>query len=434
MKKVFMQLIVDFHQQTIPVPIKRDVPSFFLPNRLHKAFVLVGMRRSGKTWTLFQRIHQLIDGGLDLKNILYINFEDDRILGIKLQEMTLILDAYYELYPEMRNGTLYLFFDEIHEVVGWEHFIRRLLDNEHYKIYITGSSSKMLSKEIATSLRGRTLVREIFPYSFREFLRYFGEDFSDKISTKDNAALRHYLNRYLWMGGFPEVVDIDMSLHREILQGYVETVMYRDIVERYGVRNIQVLRQLLVYCLKNPASLLSVNKIYRFFKTQGHTISKDSMYAFMEYFEDAYCIFSVSAFNLSSKKTALIPSKIYPIDTGLITAYSMCRDFQYGQALESMVFSTLRRVVDNIYYFITKNGKEVDFFTISPEGERCLYQVCASLDNDETRTREISALKQAMRETGLKKSFIITMDDEEVINVQEGEIHVLALWKFLILM
>jgi hypothetical protein len=433
MKELFKQLIVDFQKRDIPLPTLRDIPSFNLPDNLHKAFTLIGMRRSGKTWTLFQKMHQLIDEGVKRERIIYINFEDDRLLGMSLSDMQSILDAFHELYPSLiKESGIYLFFDEIHSVTGWENFIRRLLDNEQYKIYITGSSAKMLSKEIASSLRGRTLVREIFPYNFREYLRHIGKEVGATLSTKEKAALNYDLNNYLLIGGFPEIVEADESMHREILQGYIETVIYRDIVERYEVTNVQVLRKLLVHCLQNPASSFSVNKMYNMLKTQGYSISKNSLYDFMKYFEDAYCLFSVPAFNLSGKKSAMIPCKIYPVDVGLIKAYSVERNFQHWSALESAVFSVLRRKDRQINYFITAIGQEVDFLTTSDDGVRRLYQVCISIKSDDTRKREFNAIQLAMKEIGLKESTIITLDEEAVFDVVEGRISVIPLWKFLL--
>lgn len=307
MKDLFKQLIIDFQEQEIPLPTSRELPPFTLPKGMRKAFVLVGMRRSGKTWSLYQQMHHLLSTGVERRQMLYLNFEDDRLIGMKAKDMQSILDAYFELFPDLNGG--HFFFDEIHEVEGWEKFIRRLLDSETMQIYLTGSSAKMLSKEIATSLRGRTIVRQIFPYNFREYLTHQNISFEGNLSTKQRARLNHYAHEYLKWGGFPEVVGIDPPLHREILQGYIGTVIYRDIVERYQVTNVHVLRKLLTHCLQNPATLFSVNKMYQALKSQGYTISKNSLYTFMEYFEDAYCIFSIPVFHLSTRKAALKPRK-----------------------------------------------------------------------------------------------------------------------------
>jgi predicted AAA+ superfamily ATPase len=433
MKHVFKQLILDFQNQIIPYPTPRDLSPFSLPKGMRKAVVLVGMRRSGKTWSLYQQMHRLLDNGLDRRHLLYLNFEDDRLIGTTLQDLQAILEAYFELFPELLDSKdIHFFFDEIHEIPGWEHFVRRLLDNESIRIYLTGSSAKMLSKEIATSLRGRTLVREVFPYNFHEYLQHLKVKFEGPLTSKRKASLNYHALEYLKWGGFPEVVGIDRSFHREILQSYVDTVIYRDIVERYKIAQVHVLRRLLSHCLQNPASSFSVNKMYQSLKSQGLAITKNALYDFMEYFEDAYCLFSVPAFNLSARKSSLKPKKIYPVDPGLITAYALERDYQQEPALESLVFSVLKRAAKELYYFVTKRGLEVDFFASYPNNSRQLVQVSLSLQNNATYDREVKALREAMQETGLKESFIITLDEEEEIEIDEGMIHVIPLLHLLL--
>lgn len=433
MKNVFKQLIVDFQEQEIPLPTKREIAPLEMPKEMRKAFVLTGMRRSGKTWTLYQHMRHLRAEGIDRRQILYLNFEDDRLLGVSLKDMHSIIEAYFELFPQLvDNKSIHFFFDEIHEVPGWEKFIRRILDNETMQIYLTGSSAKMLSKEIATSLRGRTLVREIYPYNFREFLTHLHIDFDAPLPTKKKASLNHYMHKYLQYGGFPEVVGLDSALHREILQGYVDTVIFRDIVERYNVKNVHVLRKLLTHCLQNPASSFSVNKMYQMFKSLGYAISKNSLYEFMDYFEDAYCLFSVPSFNLSARKSQLKPCKIYPVDTGLISAYVVEKEFMQGPALDSLVFTSLKRVTKNLYYFSTARGLEVDFFAEFPDNSKKLFQVSLSLKQESTRKRELTALKEAMQEIGLTESFIITLEEEETVICEEGTIYVLPLISYLL--
>ncbi len=432
MKNIFKQLIVDFQTQEIPEPTPRDLAPFSLPKGVRKAFVLVGMRRSGKTWSLYEQMHRLLDAGVKRSCILYLNFEDDRLLGTTVQDMQSLLDAYFELFPD-QSQKLYFFFDEIHEVTGWEHFIRRLLDTESIQLYLTGSSAKMLSKEIATSLRGRTLVREVFPYHFHEYLQHLGIQCSlDQFSRKQRASLNHHALDYLKWGGFPEVVGCDPFFHREILQSYVETVIYRDIVERYCVSNVVVLRKHLSHCLQNPAALFSVNKMYQGLKSQGYEVSKNTLYDFMLYFEDAYCLFSVPAFHLPQRKASLKPRKIYPVDPGLITAYALEQDYKLGAALESLVFSNLKRVTNEIHYYVTQNGLEVDFLAAYPNNSKQLVQVSVTLKKSETYEREIQALRQAMLETGLKESFVITLDEGFTIEVEGGIIHVIPLLDFLL--
>jgi predicted AAA+ superfamily ATPase len=211
-----------------------------------KADVVIGMRRSGKTWFCFLKINQLIQKKVPQNQILYLNFEEERLLGFTVNHFQEILDVYYGKFPENKNKTCYLFLDELQRIDQWEMFVRRLLDSENVQIYITGSSSKLLSTEIATSLRGRSLTTEIFPFSFQEFLRYHGL-FTDKLKTygsKTAAILRKAVKEYFQNGGFPEVQNIDPNIKTEILQSYIDTVLLKDVIDRHRVNNITAIKHL----------------------------------------------------------------------------------------------------------------------------------------------------------------------------------------------
>lgn len=433
MKDVVKQIIAEFHQEPIPQPHFRSVWLPELPANVRKAFVYIGMRRSGKTWALYQRMNNLLANGVTKTQLLYINFEDDRLSGMKASELQFVLEAYWELYPDhIENQSLHFFFDEIAEIEGWESFIRRLLDKEKMQIYISGSSAKMLSKEIATSLRGRTLTREIFPLSFDEYAHLHKLDSTQLFTTKHKSKCNHLIDKYLTWGGFPEVVDVDAMLHRELLQSYMDSVIYRDIIERHDVKNHMALKQLLLYCLQNPASLLSVNKLFNQFKSRGMSVGKDSLYQYLNYFEDACCLFEVPVYSFSLNKAALKPKKIYPIDTGLITAYSIKPGYNQAAILETEVFLHLRRRHEEIFYYQTAQGKEIDFLTIDPNGHMALYQVCYQMDQETTKRREISAMEQAMIELQLSEGIVITMNESEKITVMAGEIKIIPLRQLLI--
>ena len=432
MKSLFKQIIIEFHNEFLPQPIARDIQLPSLPKNVRKAFVYIGMRRSGKTWGLYQRMHELISKGIDQTQMLYINFEDDRLSNVSVNDLQLILEAYWELYPQyIDNKQLYFFFDEIAEVDSWESFIRRLLDKEHMQIYLSGSSAKMLSKEIATSLRGRTITREIFPMSFKEYLSSKGVSVNKTLTIKQKAVLKNHFERYLQFGGFPEILGTEASLHREILQGYMDSVIYRDIIERHHVKNHIALHQLLLHCLQNATGLLSVNKLFQQFKSRGMSVGKDSLYEYVNYFEDAYCLFPVSVYSFSLNKAELKPKKIYPIDTGLITAYSIKPGYDNAASLETAAFLHLRRLYQEIFYYQTQQGKEIDFLTIRPNGKMQLYQVSLTLKDEDTRTRELTAITQAMGELKLKQATIITQDESETIHTKEGHIHIVPLWQFI---
>lgn len=434
MKNLFKELIATFHTSDIPVPCKRQNCVATLPKNLRKAQVLIGMRRSGKTWSLYQVMHDLMTDGIDKSKLLYINFEDERLSDMQKENFQEILHAYYELYPEYLNRTdIYFFFDEIHEVEGWEKFIRRLLDQEKMQLYITGSSSKMLSKEIASSLRGRTLSQEIFPFSFSEYLEKLKKPKPNPkiIGTKERIQMTSSFGSFLLEGGFPETIGQEPEMHRSLLQGYTASVIYHDIVDRYQISNTHAVKQLLAHCLRNSATIFSVSKMFNQFKSMGYAISKNSLYEYMAYFEDSYCVFSLSKFDQSLRKAAQSMKKIFTVDQGLITAFTMSSAFDQSQLLETAVFSHLRRQTCDLFYYHTKEGKEVDFVQLLPDQSLALFQVCLSLKDPQTRKREVDALNIAMKELRLTTGTIVTFDEEEEITVSSGLISCVPAWKMM---
>jgi len=237
MKEVFKRLIVDFIQRDIKGIIPRE---YDIPLGSKKIVSLIGVRRCGKSSLLFDTINKLRQK-MSRENIIYINFEDDRLYPLELKHLNLILEGYFELYPQKIEQKLYLFLDEVQVVDGWERYVRRVYDNFDIHIYITGSSSKLLSSEIATSLRGRSITYEIFPFSFKEYLKYKEIDIN-LYSTKSLSFIKYSLENYLIDGGFAETIDEDATVSRKILSDYLELIVYKDIVDRYNVKNRSLLR------------------------------------------------------------------------------------------------------------------------------------------------------------------------------------------------
>ncbi|MCE5316037.1 MAG: ATP-binding protein [Parachlamydia sp.] len=434
MKDVFKQLILEFEAFELPGGMLREIKIPALPQQTRKAIAFIGMRRSGKTWILYQHIQKLLAEGIGRDKVLYVNFEDERLSSLQGKDLQSLLDAYFELYPKnVKSERLYFHLDEVQTVPGWEKFIRRLLDARQFDLFISGSSAKLLSKEIATELRGRSLTREVFPFQFSEYLQFNEIRVApDRVSAKDRAVLLHHLSAFLRRGGFPETLGSTDWVHREILQNYIQIVIYRDIVERHQISSVAVLEKWVVHCLQNPATALSVNKVYGHFKSLGLQVSKNSLYEWLAFLEDAYCLFSIGCFDLSERKSSLKPKKIYPIDPGLITAFAVHPETKLGQTLETAVFRALREYTETIHYYMTKQGWEVDFFIQTPEGKKGLFQSCVSLKEEETRTREIRALLQGMQELDLQEGTIVTLEEEEVLNVPQGTIHIVPAWKFLL--
>lgn len=220
----------------------------------------------------------------------------------------MILESYYELYPHKRDEKIYLFLDEVQVVQNWEVYVRRVYDNENIQIYITGSSAKLLSTEIATSLRGRTITYEIFPFSFKEYLEYKNVKVNLN-SSKSLSFINNELNNYLFDGGFVETIGEDKSISRKILSDYLELIVYKDIVDRYNITNRSLLKSLNKYCFTNMATLVSFTKLYNEFKSQGFKLSKDTIFNYLSHLEDAYAIFTLPIYRNSVKEEQRNPKK-----------------------------------------------------------------------------------------------------------------------------
>jgi uncharacterized protein len=371
------------------------------------AKVAVGIRRSGKTYFLFQTMRDLIAQEISLNQILYINFEDDRLLPIDQKKMGEMVDALYTLQPDLHNLRCYLFLDEVQNVEGWPLVIRRLLDTKDVEIYLTGSSAKLLSKEIATSLRGRSISIEIQPYNFQEYLSSKtiplpSKPFGKKVVDQYRALLLGFFQK----GGFPGVQELSPHERLETLQNYVEVVVFRDIVERHKISNIQLLKYFVHVLLKNVASCFSINKFHKDITSQGYKAGKDTLYNYLEHLEDAFLIFTVPIFTESLRVTETTPKKIYAIDNGLINANTFNLSLNFGKLLENQVYLDLRRQKKEIFYYKTNDGYEIDFITKDLEGHFEMIQVVWDQSDPVTFKREERALKSAEKELGIKGKIV----------------------------
>ncbi|ABC77151.1 ATP-binding protein [Syntrophus aciditrophicus] len=429
MKNVISQLIDDFHERKLPDPAPRDKQFAEVEG---KADVVIGMRRSGKTWFCYQKIIELMASGIKKEAILYLNFEDDRLLAFKVSNFQEILDVYFAKYPEHRKARCYFFFDEIQRIDSWEMFIRRLLDTENVQVFITGSSSKLLSSEIATSLRGRSLTTEIFPFSFMEYLK-FHELFPDRPKTfgaNTVSQLRKAVKDYLERGGFPEIQKLDRDLRIEVLQGYIDSVLLKDIIERHKVSNIQVLKYLVRHIMNSSGGRFSVNKFFNTMKSISIKCTKNSLYEYLDHLTDAFLFYKVPIHSRSERSRLINPPKIYTIDTGILNAMTFRNSYNYGQLLETMVFMHLRRRGYDVEYVHTKDGREADFLARHGiSGETQLIQACWEMSDKKTFERELQGLTSAMDEHSFSTGTIVTWDDETTI---ENRINVIPIWKWLL--
>ena len=373
--------------------------------------VAIGMRRSGKSYFLYQQINQLITQGISIEQILFVNFEDERLLPMSAKEMGALLDAFYSLYPENYHRRCYIFLDEVQNILDWHQVVRRFYDTKNAQLYLTGSSAKLLSKEIVTSLRGRSLAIEIWPYNFSEFLQAHQLTIPNKpFGQKSFDIMYHYLQKYFAKGGFPAVQHMQTYEWRETLQTYIDTVILRDLVERHNVTNINLLKYLINSLLLNAAAPFSVNKFYNDVKSQGYKVGKDTIYNYMSYIEDAYLAFSVPQYSESIRARQTTPKKIYAVDSGLININSLKITDLYGKLFENQIYLDLRRQGKEIYFYTTKDGYEIDFITIDKTGQREMLQIAWDLSSPAVLEREQRALKQAESELGFSGQIISVKD------------------------
>ncbi len=369
-----------------------------------KAHAVIGMRRAGKTCFLRQNLADRLARGIERERLVYFNFEDERLAGWQAGELGWLIEEYYREFPQFRHRAEVTWcFDEIQVIPGWERFVRRVLDEEKVEIFLSGSSARMLSREVATSMRGRAMETIITPFSFREFLR--SRQWPDHVpgglpTGAERSALRKHFDAYLATGGFPEATGCEDDRDRvSLLQGYVDTVLFRDVAERHQVANLPALRAFVRQLLRNPATSLSVSKIHADFTSRGIPVSKESLLGYLAHLEDAFLVFTVPLADRSERRRQVNPRKLYLADHGLAQAFSPAAGMDRGRLIENLVACELTRRARDIGYVKTAAGHEVDFLVTGFDGHRQLIQVAADLSSPTTWQREIRALAEARKES-----------------------------------
>jgi uncharacterized protein len=430
MIETIKSILLDFQESKLETGVPRRLR---IETTQRKAAICIGVRRSGKSTNLFQVIQRLLDTGVARQNILYLNFFDDRLHNLRQGHLGQIVEAYYSIYPAKKNTeTIYCFFDEIQAVQGWEPFIDRLMRTEKCEVYLTGSSARMLSKEIATQMRGRALSWEMFPFSFKEFLDYKNIRVEGAMSTKKRLLVQKAFQEYWEAGGFPEVAGLGRSLRIKTHQEYFHTILFRDLVERHDVSHPRALTDLAHWLVDNTASLYSVNSLTGYLKSLGHKAPKSAVADYLGWLEDAYFLFTVRIFDASLARSNTNPKKIYCIDHALVTSVSSGILLNSGHLLENLVFTALRRVHPEIYYYKTRSGREVDFIVPARGRAPMLVQVCESMTEPLTRKRETAALGEAMAELSLETGTIVTRNENQRIDSGAGTIEVVPAWRYLL--
>ena len=425
MKELFKKIITDFQESTFKPIILRDVQ---IPLESGKIVSLVGVRRSGKTSLLYQLIEGL-RSQVSKTHIVYVNFEDDRLFPLELRHLNDLMEACYELHPQNRDQKVWLFLDEIQNVQNWELFIRRIYDTLNLEIFITGSSSRLLSAEIATALRGRTITYEVFPFSFKEYLRFRGIEINLH-SSRSASFVANAFEDHIRHGGFAETIAATPDVRRRILSDYADLIVYKDIVERHGIKNLALMKHLVKYCFTNMATSASMTKLYNDFKSQGFKLGKDTLFEYFSFLNDAFAVFSVPVFRNSVREEQRNPKKIYAVDNGFKSIFDASLSLDHGRLYENATFLHLRRQTREVFYFLHR--QEVDFYC-QVRGRRIVANVCLDLHAQDTRQRELNGLTEALAYLNCDQGWLLTRSHEETVIHAGKTIFILPLWKWLVM-
>ncbi len=387
---------------------------------LNANYVLVGLRRAGKSTLLYKIVQDLIEQGIEWNQIIYINFEDERLTDFTIKDFNDIL----LVQSELSNKKGYFFFDEIQNIDGWEKFARRLADSKEH-IFITGSNAKMLSSEIEKTLGGRFLSKYISPYNFREFLTAKQQDFSESsiLSTKSSGKIIRNFTEYFYFGGFPETVNFMEK--REYVSSIYQKILLGDIATRNNIRNLTGLKILIKKIAETTKDEISYSKLHNILKSIGIQISKDVIIDYVKYAHQAYLIFSVKNYFSKFVEKETTP-KYFFYDNGLINLFLLNEE---PRLLENLVAINLKHKYKDEVFYLKSSSIDIDFFV--PEIQT-VFQVAYSIKNISSQ-REITSLIEVAKSFKEAKQFvIITFEEEDSINIDNIEIKIIPIWKWLL--
>lgn len=407
-------------QQTAPGVPRECLSEILNVLNLPHIIAITGMRRCGKSTLMLQALRQAF-----ADQVYYLDFEDERLLDFSVNDFNLLYEIFIELFGEKKV----FFFDEIQVVDQWETFTRRMYKSNN-KFVISGSSADLLSSELSTKLTGRHIAIELLPFSFREYLRFINNeiDIDKPILTKERALLKNAFNQYVQDGGIPEYLQYKNPI---IIKNIYENILYKDVIVRFEIKAVKAIRELSLWLLSNPGTLISYSKLKNILQLGSVNTVKN----YIHFLESAYLIFTVDRYTFSVGDQAIAQKKSYGIDTGLMQAIGFHFSRNSGKYLENIVYLELRRRGRNvytIYYYQTKDNLEVDFCIRQGKNIIQLIQVAEHLEADKTREREIRALTTAMTELKLDEGWIITLDKTETLKIDNLTIHCISIVNWLL--
>lgn len=383
-----------------------------LPGIPGKVLAVLGVRRGGKTSFMRHHAGGQITSGRPIESQLFLSLEDERLFGMTVADLSWLVEEHGRQYPALLEpGARTIYLDEVHLVPGWETYVRRLVDEGMREIFVSGSSAKLLSREVATSLRGRALEVLVHPFSFRESLRHANAEPTQPwaaLSPRERTTLDAALARYLETGGFPEAQQAAPRDHRTLLQSYVDSMLLRDVIERFRVSNTLALTWLARALLSAPGGRFTVTKFRNTLKSQGVPVAKETLEAYLDHLDDAFVVRTIAMHATSERQRMVNPRKAYPIDPGLIALYSRSDRTYRGASLETVVLLELERRGYSVTWVKVGADREVDFLAERPGEQPLLVQVCLDAAADETWEREVSALAEAAAQHREARAILVT--------------------------
>lgn len=424
--------IEDFREVGLPHYIPRDGIVHLVKNTIS---TIIGARRAGKSYRALQAADEAIAKGViaSPRQICLLDFDNPILSAMKAEEIQTVPSVFLKISPEFDQRTTILFiFDEIHKVAGWEEAVIDLSRNPNWKVIVTGSSSKLLRDEVATALRGKAVSSLVYPLSFKEFLRFKGFEGSTS-STKGQAEVRRHFEEYLKWGGYPAIPQAEEHSKEAILREYLDTMILRDIIQRYNVGKPKACLQLCSYLLSNIARPATSQSLYRYLKESGFATSRGAVRDYLGWAKDSWLLFLVDIFSHSHREQERNHKKVYCIDWGLACHNSQIWDGSFSRAFENMIFLHLLRSGARVHFSLTKNKRqEVDFIALDKGGRPVLaLQACMDIGRQETLDREMGPLVATAKYLGTKENFLITLHQERTF--REGGVTVAAIpaWKWM---
>lgn len=426
----FRKVISDWFTRTLPNIYERDID---IPLDVDVVVSIVGPRRSGKTFMVYSLISRL-ERFLPRGNVLYINMEHERLRHLSTEDLGDMITAYNEIGKPDGTKPIYLFLDEVQVVDGWNRWINRMYESKKYHIYLTGSTSQLLSREIATEMRGRSISYIVFPYSYREILKLKNRDIPDSeilARSEKRGEIIAVLEDYLQHGGYPETLN-NPSIREKLLQSYIDAIVLRDVGERFNVETL-LLSYIFEYLSSSYSKYFSGSKAYQFLKTINYPVGKERPLQVLGYFNEALTVFPVEIFSRGSRAGKQYPRKIYLADNGLIAGMNGEVDSRRG--MENLVFIELCRKSElftkfSVFYwreYGKSEGREVDFVIVKGGKVSELINVSYVRSREEVAKREITSLEMASKELKCDDKTIITWDYRE-----NGNIRYIPLWEWLL--